>query len=216
MSKPQSLLRSAAAFAALASLAVWGIASRPWSAPVAPPASVDPGAVRSILHIQPFRLAEPYTHNWRAERPSVRAGYLIVLDVDAAAFAPRQSLEPVLQFGPETVQRINHGHPDGRLIGLVPATPGPNGWPLGKLTNAAPFLAAPALPEQVLAVTALESWNLEGGSALAAHVVRASISTPGLDLANYDELLRAAGNLILIHAPGESELAGTLLMPVLR
>lgn len=216
MSKPQTFLRSAAALAALASLAVWGVASRPWSVPVAPPASVNPGAVRSVLHVQPFRLAESYTHKWRAEQPTVRAGYLIVLDVDAAAFVPRQGLVPVLQFGAETVQRVNHGHLDGRLIGLVPASAGADGWPEGDLSSTAPFLAAPALPEQVLAVTALESWNFESAAALAAHATSASISMPRLDLANYDELLRAAGGLILIHAPGESDLAETLLMPVLR
>jgi hypothetical protein len=219
VNKPQPFLRLAAVFAALTTLAVWGIASRPASAPLAPPASAAPGSVHSILHIQPFRLAESYTHKWRAEQPAVRSGFLVVLEVDAAAFTPRQGLEPVLQFGAETVQRINHGHLDGRLIGLVPAAAAPDGWPLGDLSSAAPFLAAPALPEQLLSATAQQSWTSASTAALAAHAAhgaRATLTTQRLDLAGYNELLRAAGNLILLHAPGESELAEALLMPRLR
>ena len=222
MSKQQPFLRSLTVFAALASLAVWGVASGPWSAPSAPTVPSGPatsaanGAVRAVLHVQPFRLAAPYTHNWRAERPSVTAGFLVVLDVDPAVFTASQGLEPVLQFGAETVQRVNQGQLDGRLIGLVPALAGADGWPLGDLSDVAPFLAAAALPEQVQALAAQQSWNVARSEALAAHADRALPLAQGLDLASYNDLLREAAGLILEHAPGERELAQTLLIPVLR
>ena len=35
-----------------------------------------------VLVAVPFRVEQPYTHFWRAERPNVRSGHLLVLAVD--------------------------------------------------------------------------------------------------------------------------------------
>ncbi len=204
--------------AALAGLAVWGVAAGPWSAnaaPAEPTAPVAQDGSIGVLHVQPFRLAEAYKHLWRAEAPRITAGYLVVLDVASEDFVPRQSAEPVLQFGAETVERINRGDLDGRLIGIVPMAAGEDGWPVSSLEGSAPFLAAPALPEQISAAAAADAWNAVVATGFAPSAPLPA-SAAGLDLGSKDDLMRAAAALIQQHAPSEGQLAESLAMPLLR
>lgn len=204
--------------AALAGLAVWGVAAGPWStkaAPAEPTAPVAQDGSIGVLHVQPFRLTEAYKHFWRAEAPLITAGYLVVLDVASEDFTPRQSAEPVLQFGAETVERINRGDLDGRLIGIVPMAAGEDGWPVASLEGSAPFRTAPRLPEEVTAAEAAAAWNGVVATGFAPNVPLPAPAA-ALDLGSKDDLMRAAAALIEQHAPSERQLAESLAMPLLR
>ena len=78
-----------------------------------------------LLHARPFVLQESYVHTWRKEQPAVRSGYVLVLQANLDLIVPRQTLEPVLYMGGETVERANSpvrdSGPTGQLVVLVPA-----------------------------------------------------------------------------------------------
>lgn len=105
--------------------------------------------VWDLLAAVPFRVDEPFTHWWRAERPEVRAGHLLVLAVDPMVVRPRQSAEPILFVGGQTAERVNAGFEDGALIVVVPAPAGEDGWPLQELAGLPMWFGEPGLPEQV-------------------------------------------------------------------
>ena len=132
--------------------------------PTRPPPAVAPGqrrdAVWNLLVAVPFRVEQPYTHFWRAERPNVRAGHLLVLAVDPLVVRPRQTAEPILFVGDQTAERINWGHEDGALVVIVPATPGKGGWPQRELAGLPMWFGEPGLPEQVDAAAIREARSL--------------------------------------------------------
>jgi hypothetical protein len=105
--------------------------------------------VWDLLVAIPFRVDEPFTHWWRAERPEVQAGHLLVLAVDPIVVRPRQTAEPILFVGDQTAERVNAGYEDGALIVVVPAQAGDDGWPLGRLAGLPMWFGEPGLPEQV-------------------------------------------------------------------
>lgn len=83
-----------------------------------------------LLEVVPFAVDEPFVHEWRAEKPPVTAGMLLVLRADAELVRTRQTYEPVLFVGSQTAERCNAplvdgepAGPDGKaiLIALVPA-----------------------------------------------------------------------------------------------
>ena len=216
MSKQRFWRRGLLAGTAIISLGVLGIAAGPWSvAPATAVPSQSTTAIGGVLHMAPFRLEEAYRFAWNHEAPLVSAGYLVVLDVNPTDFVPRQGLEPVLQFGPQTIERVNQGHHHGRLVGIVPASAGVDGWPTESLAAWTPFLAEPALPEQVRQSEARAAWTkAQSESSLPSLPLPAAAS--GLELQGYGDLLRVAADLIRQHSPTEKELADTLSMPVLR
>jgi len=205
-------LHAALAGLALAAGAVAVSSSVPAPSAAPPPAVAAPDAVWDVLVARPFRLAEPYTHWWRSERPQVTAGHLLVLAVDPARFVPRETAEPVLMVGEQTAERINHGAGDGALVVLVPDTPGEDGWPMRDLATTPIFLGDPELPERVDA--AWLAGQLASTTAIpfdAARIRRATDSS--LDLRDRDELERLAAQLILAYAPSERDRANGLLVP---
>lgn len=83
-----------------------------------------------LLEVVPFSMDEPFVHEWRAEKPLVSAGALLVLRADAELVRTRQTYEPVLYVGSQTAERCNApladgepAGPDGKaiLVALVPA-----------------------------------------------------------------------------------------------
>src|SRR6185295_4588373 len=88
-------------------------------APRAPGALPD-GAVE-VLEARPFVVDQPWVHEWRAEKPLVRAGYLLVLKVDPERARVRDTWEPVLYVGEQTAERCAESERDGLLVALVPA-----------------------------------------------------------------------------------------------
>ena len=112
------------------------------------PAARLPSAAIVLLEAVPFVLDEPFVHEWRAEQPLQRAGYLLALEVDPDLARPRQTYEPVLYVGQETAERINAPE-HGRLIVLVPAPVDAAGQVVLDLDRAPIWFGSLELPERV-------------------------------------------------------------------
>lgn len=108
-----------------------------------------PAPVRKILSVQPFELAMPARHLWRAEKPEVRTGYLIVLEVDPALVLPRQVAEPVLYVGHQTAERINVGYESGHVVAIVPGVTDPESDSYLDLAETLIWFGTPELPERI-------------------------------------------------------------------
>ncbi|MFN0007089.1 MAG: hypothetical protein ACKVXR_04205 [Planctomycetota bacterium] len=184
-------------------------------------APVRTGPVRSLVLARPFRLEKPYEHGWRLEKPSVSAGWLLVLEVDPSFVAPRQVLMPVLLVGDQTAECVNFGQESGRVIAIVPAPADEQGMPSLDLEKNPVWFGSPDLPERVDA-----SWiAIERSRARAADVVTFTAGEiasarerggPPLRLADRVALEHDAALLILEHSPREHEIAEQMLVPVTK
>ena len=96
-----------------------GLTSDPDKVPVPP----TPRSVQRILVAQPFTVQTPFINDWSKERHQHTSGTLVVLEMDGAYLVPRNAtVGPKLYAGDVPVQRLNHGHLSGRVIGIVPGT----------------------------------------------------------------------------------------------
>jgi len=195
----------------------------------ATPAERESASVRRILLAQPFVLERAARHVWRAEQPTYDAGYLVVLEVDPAYVVARQTEEPVLYAGAETVERVNHGSTNGRVVGLVPAARGADGMPSLDLAATTFFFGPDALPERVREIDArhelqravrsgtkpFPAAEVAAARARATDLLRA---TPGgvLRLASRDDLDEIAALLVLEYAPEDHETGTGMLVPRVR
>jgi hypothetical protein len=102
-----------------------------------------------LLAAHPFAVDEPFAHNWRAERPRVAAGYLLVLQVAPELARARQTFERVLYVGAETAQRCNAPEQGGRLVVLVPAPLDEDGAVALDPAAVPIWFGSPELPERV-------------------------------------------------------------------
>ena len=191
--------------------AAW-VGTRPAPPPPQPVAG-DAGAVHGLLFAEPFRLAQPYAHTWRSERPQVREGWLLVLEVERDLVVPRQLAEPVLFVGAQTAERVNQGDVAGRLVVIVPGALDPAADPA--------WFGAPMLPERVFAATVageLAGARRAGVPALAlAPATRPdALGHPRLELADRTALERHAAELVRVWAPEERERADGLLAPLVE
>jgi hypothetical protein len=167
--------------------------------------------VHAIVYAQPFVLSRPWTHVWRVEQPSFDAGWLVVLDVDPTYVKPRQTYEPVLYAGDETVERINHGYEAGRVVAIVPCARDAKGLPALDLSRTPVWFGAEELPERVDAAAVRherESAERRGVKPLPVPVVQ-----PILRLESRDDIDQYAGILVLEHSPEEHDLGTGLLVP---
>lgn len=184
-----------------------------------PPAT--PRGVRGIVFAQPFVLEAPYVHTWRAEQPPVSAGWIAVLEVDRELVVARQTYEPVLYAGRQTVERVNQGSGSGLLVCIVPAELDPAGVLDLDLASEPIWFGTPRLPEQVDAATIAAERALAqraGLMPLAAEVVERARARGG-DWAAFrsrTELERYAASLIHEWSPDEHELAESMLAPLIR
>lgn len=114
----------------------------------APPQTpATPAAVQDIVFAQPFTLDQGEVSTWRAERPVVDSGYIIVLKVNPDLVYPRQSAEPVLYVGDTTAQRMNVGYRSGYVVAVVGAEiTGEQAMDLSKVKI---WFGTPELPERV-------------------------------------------------------------------
>jgi hypothetical protein len=185
--------------------------------PPALPAETPVGGV-VLVHAQPFTLEQSYAHEWRAERPLVAGGMLLVLQVDKDLVHPRQVAEPVLYVGGQTAERINVGASSGHVIAVVPAPVDARGQVQLDLAAAPIFFGEPMLPEQVDAARAAQ--ELAGAVARdiappAADAVAAVLRAPVRFATRYDLQLYAT-DLIEAWSPDESDLIAGMRVPLVR
>lgn len=158
-----------------------------------PPLPPTPAPIGSLLLARPFTLDEGFEYSWRAERPLVTSGHLLVLAAEPDLLYPRQTLEPVLYVGDQTAMRLNVGYPSGRVVVLVPSA-----LSAGETSI---WFGTPALPEQVDAGTIAEQRALaeaEGIRPLPAMDVTGALELGGepLRVADLRALLTAADELV--------------------
>ncbi len=175
-----------------------------------------PAAVKGLRYARPFTLEQGYEFEWRAERPTVKAGWLLVLEVESALVFPRQTAEPILYVGKTTGERVNVGYESGRIVVIVPSDLNDQGEVALDLSEAMMWFGTPGLPEQVDAAKA----EAERAAAIAARIapfsaeaINAARAKTGetLNAANRETLRHAAAELIKIHSPHETDLADLIL-----
>lgn len=193
-------------------------ATRVTGAPGSSGASIRVGSVRELLWAVPFRVQEPFVHHWRKEQPRVSAGYLLVLAVDPEYVRPRETAEPVLYAGDQTIERVNHGFESGRVVAILPTEcegAGPTSLGLAET----PFwFGAPELPERITAREIRVERERAEKTALrrfSAAEVSAALKRGGapLSLSRREDLEAHAGRLVLENSPDEYDLADGLLAP---
>jgi len=112
-----------------------------------PQMPATPAPVEDIVFAQPFTLDQGERSNWRAERPVIDSGYIIVLKVNPDLVYPRQSAEPVLYVGDTTAQRLNVGYRSGHVVAIVGGEI--EGEDALNLSQAKIWFGTPELPERV-------------------------------------------------------------------
>lgn len=161
------------------------------------------------MHVQPFRLAQGYRNDWSPRKEVVSAGTIVVLKVDPALVYPRNAAEPVLYAGDRTVQRLNHGHQSGHVIGIVPGEM--------DLAGTLVWFGQPGLPERVTAgMIRTERAVAEDAKlqAVSAETVQRVRQDP-IAAANLSDLLRDhVAELVLKYSPEEKSLVETWRLPV--
>jgi len=170
-----------------------------------------PAPVKGIVAARRFSLQTPYTNTWSAEGASVSSGVLVVLEVDPAYVVPRDALQPMLYAGNVLVQRLNHGHLSGRVIGIVPGNI--------DLAAAPIWFGAPELPERVTrAMVESERARAEKAGVRAFPQARiAGVEGPAVAAKDLAALLRTVGaELVYQFSPQEKELADAWRLPVAK
>ncbi|GJM22663.1 MAG: hypothetical protein DHS20C15_25780 [Planctomycetota bacterium] len=177
------------------------------------PLPVDPAAGEvELLLARPFQLDTPAVHVWRAEQPEYRSGWVLVMKVDPAMVAPRQTYEPVLFAGTQTVERINRAQLSGHLVGILPAAPD------AELADFPLFFGEPALPEQVDATRATQALATarDAGLSVASKSWVAERTESPVRFRDVSDLQLFAADLIAEWAPDEQELVDGLRAPRVR
>lgn len=164
----------------------------------------------ALLHAERFAVQRPYQHLWRADRPWVESGWILVLQTDPELLRPRQVKESVLYVGAQTAERINHGT-SGRVVVLVPGDQA--------LASAPIFLGDAALPEELLQThidAQLKAAVAAGAIPTPAETVQ-QVTVPGRPAFETDyELRQRAIDLVEIHSPQEKALIEGWRVPRLR
>lgn len=169
----------------------------------------QPQPVTDIVRIQPFRLEKPFKYDWRSDQPDVYSGLLVVVKVDPNMVRPRNGLEPVLYAGNQTVQRLNHGHESGFVLGIIPEQIDLSKEPI--------WFGTPALPERIDAkMIAGERAKAKrsGMPSLKSIDIQSRTKNP-VTVPDLTTLLREqAADLLLEFSPQEKRLADSWRLPV--
>ncbi len=179
--------------------------------PTTPTLDFKPQPVIDIVRIQPFQLKQSFKYDWRRDRPDVRSGLLVVFKVAPDLVMPKNALEPVLYAGNQTVQRLNHGHESGFVIGIIPEQI--------DLSKELVWFGTPALPERIDAkMIAEERTKAERTGILPLKSIDIQSRTRDMIVASdLTTLLREqAANLLLEYSPKEKWLADSWRLPVTK
>jgi hypothetical protein len=167
------------------------------------PIPATPAAPIAIVAVQPFTIAQPYTHRFRKDGSEFATGHLIVLRAEVGLVQPRQVAEPVLCVGSQTAERLWSDPAKGLIVAIVPTwteltadgTERP-GDPAVDLV----YFATPELPERVDA-TWIAAERSRAEAALAGGTLRKAASREvvrhaRLDAASQDALIARAAELL--------------------
>jgi hypothetical protein len=199
---------------ALTALSVFGAQTAAWTeyqgrSTQTAAAQLSPRPIDDILVVQPFTLQQPFRNSWSKERATVSSGVVVVLAVNPALAARRNSAEPILYAGTSPIQRLNDGGQSGRVIGMVPGAADLSGVPI--------WFGRPGLPERVTADTVRAeraAVDKSGIRPFSAEKLR-SVTRPSVSVADQAALLRDhVAPLVLEFSPQEKELADTWRLPV--
>ncbi len=187
------------------------------------PLSEAPDGVDTLLYARPFVLDTGYTHWFRKEQPTVRAGWLLVLAVDPELARPRETWNKILYVGDQTAERVNHGTDSGRIVVLVPSALDERGLPALDLASAPIFFGGPELPERIdeAAIQRELAGARAGGVAgIAGTELAAALAEGGALLRLHDRvaLEQELARVILRFSPDkvDADIARGLSQPVVR
>jgi hypothetical protein len=178
-----------------------------------------PAAVDELVMARPYVLDQGYVHTWRADKPKVSTGYLLVLRANPVLVTPVQSAQPVLCVGNQTAERINVGDESGYVIALVPCVlddpKDPNHL---DLATSEIWFGNRELPERMtprLIAAERRVAQAQGITSFAAEQLEAATERGGETLRVLDkmELLRRAADLIEQYSPQETDLIEQLRLP---
>ncbi len=171
------------------------------------PAVTPVGGVE-LIYARPFTVDVPFKHTWRAEQPSVSAGWVVVLAVDRDLVVPRQSAEPILYVGDQTAERVNLGNESGHVVAIVPAT----STGLQDLSRTPIFFGAPGLPEQVdsARISSELAAAQQRGIAPPAAATVAAVSESQVHFTDSWDLHAWCSDLIQTWSPTETDLIARL------
>lgn len=180
-----------------------------------PALPATPAGITTLLEVREFRLGEAYEHRFSKEKPSVTAGYLVVLRAPSAYLAPRQVEMPVLMAGTTPVEPLNVGYASGQLVAIIPSPVDAQGKLTLDLASTPIYFAPPSLPEQIdadFAKRLLAQAERSGIRGATADVMRQAKAKGGatLELANREALDVVAGGLVRHYAADEVEVADAL------
>jgi hypothetical protein len=176
-----------------------------------PPLPSTPMPVTDLVFARPFTLAQGYKYDWSKDGPIVTSGTLVVLKVNPDLVVPRNTAEPVLYAGSQSVQRLNDGHESGHVIAIIPGEI--------DLTKSPIWFGRPGLPERVTAQTIRTERALADAAKIqpfAAEKVH-SVTKERLQVSDLSSLLRDyVADLVLAFSPQEKSLADTWRLPVAK
>jgi hypothetical protein len=175
-----------------------------------------PAAIDELVYARPFKLESGYEFEWRADRPTVKAGWLLVLKANSALVFPRQTAEPILYVGDTPAERVNIGHQSGRIVVIVPSELDKEGNIALDLSKSPIWFGTPGLPEQVDADRIEFEQSLARRariSAMPAEIIEAAREKGGAlaNLPTRESLRKAAAELIKAYSPQETELVDSIL-----
>jgi hypothetical protein len=204
-------IRNAIMLTCVLTVASWSCAEPP---PAIPPIPSTPAAVDNVLYARAFELTNGEKFLWSKERPDIKTGTLLVLEVDTALVFPRAAAMPVLYVGDRTAQRVNDGHKSGRVIAIVPGEV--------DLLKDPIWFGTPDLPDRVDANMAKAERSLADAAGIKPFPekkVKAALAKGGEKVTKNDmhALLRdQVAELILEYSPDEKHLADGFRVPVLK
>lgn len=177
-----------------------------------PRAAALPVGIRSLVAVQPFRVAEPWPHEWRADRPTVREGWIVVLEADPGLVRPRQTEQAVLMAGAMPLEVVHVAVDRGIVVAILPREAAADAAGIGAL----PFhLAMPALPESL----SIDEAKARSAAAIAAGIgprgepelaQARGAGGPAVELADREAIDRVVGAMLRRLLPSESVRADEL------
>lgn len=167
------------------------------------PVPATPGAPLAIVAVQPFTIAQPYTHRFRKDGTEFHSGHLVVLRAEPGFVQPRQVAEPVLCVGSQTAERLWSDPAQGLIVAIVPAwteRTAEGGERAGDPATDLVYFATPELPERVDAAW-IAAERAKAQTAFDARSIRRAQATamvrhPRLDAASQDALIARAAELL--------------------